>query len=296
MSNLPDIAVFVQVVERGSFTAAADRLEISKAAVSKYVGRLEHRLGARLLNRTTRRLTLTEAGAALYDRAGVAIADIAAAEAEVMELTGTPRGRLRVTAPAYFGNAFLMPAVTGFLRSYPDVELELDLNNRIVDLVKERFDVAIRITSLTDSSLVARRLADVRLLTVASPEYLRKAGTPATPADLSDHVGLSYTLQHAPNEWHFVADGKRPVTVHVRGCLRCNSDDALKHAALAGIGITRFPELFIGGEIASGQLVRLLQDYEPPPASLCAVFPTRTNLPPKVRVFVDFLARHLKPA
>lgn len=293
MSNLSDLAVFVAVVERGSFTAAADQLELSKAATSKAVGNLESRLGARLLNRTTRRLSLTEAGAALYDRVGGAMADIVAAESEIMELTGTPRGRLRVTAPIYFGNVHLMPAVCRFLRQYPDIELELDLDNKIVDLVERRVDVAIRITTLLDSSLVARRLADVALVTVASPDYLAKYGTPKQPNDLKEHAGLTYSLLRTPNEWHYL-DGGEPVSVHVRSVLRCNSDDALKHAALEGLGVTRFPEIFIVEELSKGRLVRVLEKYEPPPSSLCAVFPTRANMPPKVRVFVDFLADHFR--
>lgn len=293
MSSLSDLAVFVAVVECGSFTAAAEKLEQSKAATSKAVGNLESRLGARLLNRTTRRLSLTEAGAALYDRVGGAMADIVAAESEIMELTGTPRGRLRVTAPIYFGNVHLMPAVCSFLRQYPDIELELDLDNKIVDIVERRVDVAIRITTLLDSSMVARRLADVSLVTVASPEYLARYGTPREPNELKNHAGLTYSLLRAPNEWHFLHDGE-PVSVHVRSVLRCNSDDALKHAALDGLGVTRFPEIFIVEELNKGRLVRILEDFEPPPSSLCAVFPTRANMPPKVRVFVDFLADHFK--
>jgi DNA-binding transcriptional LysR family regulator len=146
---------------------------------------------------------------------------------------------------------------------------------------------------LTSSSLVARRLASVALLTVASPEYLRAHGTPATPQDLRNHVCLLYTLSRTPGEWHFDDERKQSINVHVNGCLRCNNDDALKRAALDGIGIARFPDLFISEDIASGRLVRLLGAYEPPPSSLCAVFPTRANLPPKVRVFVDFLAQTL---
>lgn len=295
MRNLTDIAVFATVVDRGSFTAAAEALEISKAAVSKYVGRLEDRLGARLLNRTTRRLTLTEAGAVLYDQAHTALADIEAAEASVMELSGAPRGRLRVTAPAYFGNAFLMPIVSRFLADYPDISLELDLDNRIVDLVEQRFDVAIRITTLTDSSLVARRLAEVGLVTVAAPAYLALHGTPAQPQALRDHVALTYSVDRTPDEWSYVDSRGDPLSVRVQGCLRCNNDDALKQAALDGVGIARFPELFVHEELSDGRLVRLFGAYEPPPASLCAVFPSRANLAPKVRVFVDYLAQHLRP-
>ncbi len=296
MSSQSEIVVFVEVVDRGSFTAAADSLSMSKAAVSKQVGQLETRLAARLLNRTTRRLSLTEAGAALYSRVSGAIADIAAAEAEVAEMSGNPRGRLRVTAPAYFGNEFLMPIVSRFLSQYPDIELELDFDNRLVNLVEEQIDIAIRITTLMDSSLVARRLADVRLFTIASPAYLKKHGKPQQPEELREHVALCYTLDRTPNDWHFLADGNRPISVAIKGNLRCNSDDAIKQAALDGVGIGRFPELFVFREIKSGRLVRLLDDYELPPATLCAVFPTRANLPLKVRAFVDFLAEHLRPA
>lgn len=293
MSKLSDIAVFVAVVESGSFTAAAKKLEQSKAAASKTLTKLEKRLGARLLNRTTRRLSLTEAGAALYNRVGNAMADIDAAESEVMDLSGKPRGRLRVAAPIYFGTVHLMPVVCEFLRQYPDIELELDLDNKIIDLIEKQIDVAIRITTLIDSSLVARRLADVRLLTVASPDYLARMGVPKKPDDLKNHTGLHYALLRAPNEWYFQHDGET-VNVRVPGQLRCNSDDALKHAALEGLGVTRFPEVFIAREIAEGRLVRLLEDYEPPPSSLCAVFPTRANMPSKVRVFVDYLAQHFR--
>ncbi len=294
MNNLADIAVFVAVVDRGSFTAAADALELSKAAVSKYVSRLERRLGARLLHRTTRRLTLTEAGDALYRRAGGALADLEGAQAEVMELGGAPRGRLRVSAPTYFGSALLAPKLGAFLNRYPRIELELELDNRIVDLVEERFDVAIRITTLVSSSLVARRLDDIRLLTVAAPDYLARAGVPASPADLASHACLLYTLDRTPGEWHYrEPKSERTTGQRVRGGLRCNSDDALKQAALDGVGIARFPELFVTEELAAERLVRLLPEFEPPPASLCAVFPTRAHLAPKVRVFVDFLAQRL---
>jgi DNA-binding transcriptional LysR family regulator len=290
MNPLSDMAVFVQVVDDGSFTAAAEALGLSKAAVSRYIGRLEKHLGARLLNRTTRRLTLTEAGNALYDRASRALADLAAAESEILELSGTPRGRLRVAAPAYFGKAFLIPVVHRFLQRYPDIALELDFDNRIIDLVKERMDVAIRITTLASSSLVARPLAPVRLVTVASPRYLEKHGTPETPAELHHHAVLAYTLDRTPGEWRYQDNQGNALSVRVKGRLACNSDDAIKRAALDAMGIARFPDLFVRDELASGALVHFLDAFEAPPTSLCAVFPSRANLAPKVRVFVDFLA------
>lgn len=293
MNRLSDMAVFVQVVEDGSFTRAAETLELSKAAVSRYVSRLEDQLGARLLNRTTRRLSLTEAGAALHERLSRALAEVAAAEAEIIELSGAPRGRLRVTAPAYFAHGFFVREAGRFLSQYPEVELELDFDNRLIDLVQERFDIAIRITVLASSSLIARRLAPVRLVTVASPDYLQRHGTPRQPADLRDHVFLVYTADRTPNELHYRDAQGQALSVRVSGPLRCNNDDALKDCALNGMGVARFPDIFMREELASGALVPLLADYEPPPLTLCAVFPTRAHLAPKVRVFVDYLAQAL---
>jgi DNA-binding transcriptional LysR family regulator len=289
MDPLTDIAVFVEVVDRGSFTGAAHSLELSKGAVSKYVTRLEQRLGARLLQRTTRRLTLTEAGSALYDGAARALEQISTVEDTVMGLSGAPRGKLRVTAPVYFGSTFLVPTIEQFLARYPDIQLELDLDNRIVDLVEERYDVAIRITTLASSSLVARRFASSGLVTVASPRYLEAHDVPRVPQDLCEHNCLSYALELTPGEWQFRNAQGENIGVRVRGSLRCNSDEILKQAALDSVGIAHFPELFVTDELAAGKLVRILADYEPPPSSLCAVFPTRANLAPKVRVFVDFL-------
>ncbi|HEX6929263.1 MAG TPA: LysR substrate-binding domain-containing protein [Gammaproteobacteria bacterium] len=290
MTPISDIAVFVRVVEQGSFTAAAASLGSSKAAISKYVGRLEKRLGARLLNRTTRRLTLTEAGESLYARAGAAIADLATAEAEILELASTPRGRLRVSAPSHFGEVFLAPLVADFRNRYPDVTLDLDLDNRIVDLVEEGFDAGIRITTLANSSLVARKLADIRMVTIASPAYLAKHGKPETPPDLRDHECLAYSLDRAPGEWRYRSGLHRLVSVRVQGSFRCNNDGALKRAALDGLGILRFPELFVEQELREGKLVAVLQEFEMQKVTLSAVFPTRAHLAPKVRVFVDFLA------
>lgn len=292
MDHLSDIAVFVRVVERGSFTAAADDLELSKAAVSKYVSRLEAGLGVRLLNRTTRKLTLTEAGETLYRGSSGALAELATAEAGVRELSGQPRGRLRVTVPVLFGTEFLAPRLCEFMREYPDIELDLELENRVVDLVAERFDVGIRMTTLSDSSMVARRLADVALVTAATPAYLAERGTPSTPADLRDHKCLVYSVVRTPSEWHYLHPDGRAESVKVVGNYRCNSDQMLKRAALEGHGVLRMPELFIADELRDKRLVRILDDYALPPFTLAAVFPTRTNLAPKARVFVEFLARH----
>jgi DNA-binding transcriptional LysR family regulator len=294
LQSLAQISVFVQVVQRGSFTAAAKTLELSKAAVSKHVSRLEKQLGARLLNRTTRRLTLTEAGEALYRRADAALAELEAAQGEVVELTGEPRGRLRVTAPVHLGETVLAPVFGEFCHRYPQIMLDLDLDNRIIDLVKGRFDLGLRVTAPPSSSLVARRLAEVQSATCASPDYLARRGHPRTPAELREHDCLSYSLDRTPSEWHYRKRRGRWLDIRVGGRFRCNNDSALIRAALDGMGILHCPDLFIADELRTGRLVPLLQDYETPVLSLAVVFPTRENLAPKVRVFVDFMAEHFR--
>lgn len=290
MNNLSDIATFVSVVEQGSFTAAADHLEMSKAVVSKYISRLESRLGSRLFNRTTRRLTLTESGRVLYERTSAAIQDLASAEAEVMQLAGEPRGRLRITAPVLFGEEFLVGLFDGFCNRYPEIELDVDLDNRMVDLVKEEFDVGIRIASLPDSSMVARRLSEIQIVTVASPQYLDKHGVPSEPADLRNHQCLLYGLQRIPHEWRFKRGSSQAMSVRVKGSFRSNNDAVLKRAALDGKGFLRFPKIFIADELERGDLVTVLESYEIQTTTLSVVFPTRRNMAPKVRVFVEYLA------
>lgn len=293
MDPLTDITVFVRVAELGSFTRAADRLELSKAAVSKAVSRLEARLGARLLNRTTRRLTLTEAGEALFRRSAAALTELGNAEQDVAQLGGAPRGLLRVTAPTYLGAVTLAPLLKTFQARYPDITLDLDLDDRTVDLVKERFDVAVRISRMKESSLVARRLAPCPLLVVGAPGYLRRRGTPKVPADLRDHACLSYSIARTPNEWRLRAPRGRWTAVTVGGPIRCNNDFVLKQAALDGLGLGMFPSFFVTRELADGRLVQVLKDYETPQMFINAVYATRRHLHPKVRVFVDFLVEQL---
>lgn len=296
MDHLSEIAVFVRVVELGSFTRAADALEVSKAAVSKQVSRLEQRLGARLLHRTTRRLTLTEAGDALFRRSAGALAELAEAEKAVAQLTGAPRGLLRVSAPVYFGSVSLAPHLKDFRARYPDITLDLDLDDRRVDLVRERFDAAVRISSMTDSSLVARRLAPCPLLVVGSPAYFRRRGMPGTPADLARHDCLTYALARAPSEWRLRPRRGRWIGVTVTSPLRSNNDFVLKQAALDGLGLGMFPSFFVERELAEGRLQRVLPDCETEGASINVVYASRRQLLPKVRAFVDFMAERFGPA
>jgi len=290
-----DIAVFVRVVELGSFTKAADALGLSKAAASKVVNRLEQRLSARLLHRTTRRLALTEAGEALFSRSRAALSEIAEAENDVAQLTGKPRGMLRVTAPGYFGVTTLAPRLKEFRARYPDITLDLDLSDRIVDIVKERFDVAVRISAMGDSSLVATRLAPCPTALVASPAYLRRRGTPKTPADLAGHEGIGYSIVKTPNEWRLRGPKGRTVTVTIQSAIRCNNDFALKQFALDGMGIVFFPRFFVEGELASGKLVQLLPDFPGPELAINAVYETRRHLLPKVAAFLSFLRENFGP-
>jgi DNA-binding transcriptional LysR family regulator len=295
MREQSDIAVFVRVVELGSFTKAADALEISKAAVSKYVNRLEQRLGARLLHRTTRRLALTEAGQALYGRSAAALAELAEAEHDVAQLTGKPRGMLRVTAPIYLGVTVLAAHIASFRAKYPEVRLDLDFSDRLVDIVKERFDLAIRISAMQDSSLVATRLAPCPTALVGSPAYFRRHGTPKTPEDLMAHQGLGYSIVKTPNEWKFRAGKGRWVTITMPSTIRCNNDFALKQFALDGLGLALFPRFFVERELASGKLVQAIPDHAPPQLSINAVYETRRHLLPKLQAFLGFLKERFGP-
>ena len=298
MDNLADVAVFVRVVERGSFTLAADELELSRAVVSKYVSRLEERLGARLLNRTTRRLALTEAGAALFEASRGALERIEEAEGAVAQLQREPRGRLRVSAPMSFGILHLGPALTDFAREHPRVTLDVRLDDRFVNLVEEGVDVAVRIGTLTDSSLIARKVATTRSVACAAPAYLAEHGEPEAPEDLAAHECLLYAYLSTANVWRFSAPDGRDIPVAVNGRIRINNGIVLAEAAAAGQGIVLAPSFYVAPMLRDGRLVRILAGYRLPELGIHAVYPQREHVPPKVRAFVDFLASRFgrKPA
>lgn len=289
MEHLTDLAVFVQVVETGSFTTTADRLGISRSVVSKYISRLEDRLGVRLLHRTTRRLSLTEAGQAFFARSQRGLAEIEAAVEEVSQLQAAPRGKLRLNTPMSFGILHIAPALPGFLERYPDVTVDMRLDDQQVDLVAQGFDLAIRIAELPDSSLVASRLAPCRHVVCASPAYLAKHGTPRTPADLRDHNVLTYRYHDSPSEWRFLGPEGRYTTVTVSGSLELNNSLAIRAAALRGAGIALTPTFIVGEDLRAGSLQRLLPDYRAREISVYAVYPERRHLSPKVRAFVEYM-------
>ncbi len=294
METLSDIAVFVQVVRSGSFTGAADKLGLSKSVVSKYVTRLEDRLGARLLNRTTRRLSLTEVGRAFYQRSRTALEQIEEAEAEVSRLQGEPRGELRLSCPMSFGILHVAPQLAEFQARYPELSVDMVLDDRQVDLVDEGFDLAIRIGELPDSSLVARRLGPCRHIVCGSPEYFARHGVPQSPEDLSEHWALTYRYQDSPAEWHFVGDDGSHHQVAINSRLQMNNSLALREAVLKGAGVTLTPTFVVGADIKAGRLRPALTEYKTLQISIYAVYPQRKHLSPKVRAFVDFLSQQIQ--
>ena len=290
MDSISGMITFARVVEANSFSEAARRLGISKSAVSKQIARLEDRLGARLLNRTTRRISPTEVGAAFYERCARIVAEVEEAELAVTRLQAEPRGVLRVNAPMSFGILHLAPAIAVFMKRYPDLEIDLTLNDRFVDLIDEGYDLAIRIGTMADSSLIARKLAPSRLVACAAPAYLRRHGLPATPRDLAEHDCLVYSLATVGDLWKFSdADGK-PQPVRVTARLKVNNGDVMRDIAVAGLGLTVLPTFIAAKALEAGTLVPVLTDHRLPETAVSAVYPQNRHLSPKIRVFVDFLA------
>lgn len=296
MEPVSDTAVFVRVVAAGSFTAAAAGLGLSKSAVSKYVSRLERRLGSRLLNRSTRRLTLTETGEVFYQRAARALTAIREAEEEVSNQAVRPRGHLRVSAPNFYGAEILSGHLGAFHRRYPDISLELLLDNRFVDLVEERIDVAVRMSAPRDSSLVMRKIADIPVVVCASPDYIKRFSRPRQPEDLREHSCLIYTLSPRTHEWTFIGEDNRYYTVAVQGNFRTNDDHLMRQAALDGLGILRMPKLFLHDALERGALIQLWPDSVGPEVTLAAVYPSRHEMPAKARVFIDFVLEAARDA
>ncbi|MBN8482558.1 MAG: LysR family transcriptional regulator [Xanthomonadales bacterium] len=294
MDKLQAMQLFVRVVDAGSFTAGAEQMGISRALASKQIQALEDTLGVRLLNRTTRRISLTDPGKNYYARAYDILNSLAEAEAEAAELQIEPRGRMRVSVPISFALRHLAPALAEFQRRFPRVELELGLNDRLVDLVDEGFDMAIRISRLADSSLVARRIAPASLVLVASPAYLERAGTPRHPHDLAAHNALIYTLAPKPDEWVFTRDGDT-VPVRIAGNLYVNNGDYVLAAALADSGIGLLPTFIAFDALQDGRLVPLLGDWQVPPIGIHAVYPQTRALPAKTRALIDFLVERFGP-
>jgi len=288
--------VFSQVVELGGFSKAAEHLGISTTATSRHVADLEAHLQTRLLNRTTRRVSLTESGRAFYERCVQVLADLEEAEQEASRAAVVPRGTIKLTAPVNFGVRHLAPAIADFLAEHAEVRFDVSLSDRIVDLVEEGFDLGIRVGTAGPEHLVARKLGETRVVPCASPEYLARRGAPQTPEDLQRHDCFTYEYVTPKNVWRFrdPAGGER--AVRVGGRLHSNNGDLLAEAAARGAGIVREPAFIVGPEVRAGRLVPLLQDYVPAPAPIYAVYPSRKHLSAKVRRFLDFLVERFSHA
>jgi DNA-binding transcriptional LysR family regulator len=290
MDRFADIEALVAVVESGTFSAAGERLGVAKSVISRRVSQLEQRLGSRLLHRTTRRLSLTDAGRNFYQRAVQILADLDDAEQGVSTASAELRGKLKVAAPLSFGLAHLSSALTDFLDQHPAIEVNLDLNDRNVNLVEEGFDLAVRIGELQDSTLVARRLGTSRMVTCASRAYLERHGEPLHPDDLQRHTGLQYSNISYKQHWQFVTRDGKTLQAQPQIRIRANNGEALACAAVAGMGITTGPTFILGRYLNEGKLQRILTDYRRPSLGIFAVTPPGRLVPQRVQLFSEFLS------
>ena len=290
MDRFNALATFAKVVEQGSFARAADRLSVSTSAVSRQVAELEAHLDVRLLNRTTRRLSLTEAGQAFYERCVQLLADLEETESSVRSTAVEPKGTLRVTCGVTFGERYLAPAIAEFAGLHPQVSFDVDLSDRVVDLVEEGFDLAIRIGPVGNQALVSRRIGSTQFVCCASPAYLARHPAPVTPADLEQHACLGYTYAATTSAWTFESRDSTRHTPRILPRHKLNNGRMLAELAAAGLGIVLEPDFIVAPEVRSGRLQRLLTDYQPPRSPIAAVYPSRRHLSAKVRSFVDFLA------
>lgn len=292
MQAFSSIPVFVSVVENGSFSGAAEKLNITKSAVSKRITHLEDELGIRLLNRTTRKLSLTEAGQRYYEYVAQSLNLAQQGLDAVSELQGKPRGKLKVTAPMSFGVLHVAPLIAEFLALYPGVEIDLQLEDQMVDLIQDSFDIGIRIGHLPLSNLIAKRLAPCVSVLCASKEYLEQHGHPQQPSDLINHSCLQYSYYRGGTEWSLNSAGQE-YRVVPKGRLSVNNSEAIRRAVLEGAGIGNLPTFIVAKDIHAGRLEVVLADYQLPEHAVYAVFPERKHMPLKVRVFLDFINERL---
>jgi DNA-binding transcriptional LysR family regulator len=288
IDRLSSMNAFVVAAEEGSYAGAARRLDVSPQMVAKHVSALEQRLGARLLNRTTRRQSLTEVGSAYYERCKHILAEAQSADSLAQVMNATPRGKLRISAPVTFGSWGLMPLITGFLRRYPEVEIDLHLTDRFVDLAEEGYEVAFRIGPIANSTLVARPLAPYRLMVCAAPSYLKERGVPQVPGDMTEHECLGYAFWSRPadSEWQFYEAGQL-LSVQVGGRLRINESKALLTAAIDGFGVLQGPADFLQPAVEAGELVPLLTEFEIPGRQMHLLYAADRQRTAKLRSFIE---------
>ncbi len=290
MDRITQLTAFVQTIDRGSQAAAGRAIGVTPAMVGRYITALENRLGTRLLHRTTATQSATEAGLAFHAQATAILEQLEAAEHDAAATQAEPHGALRINAPMVFGVRYLAAAVAGFGALHPAIRTELVLNDRVVDLVNEGYDLAIRIGRLPDSSLIARRLAPCRTLLCAAPTYLARHGTPATPNDLRRHNCLLYSYAASLRTWHLTGPGGAEAHLPITGNLVANNGDALLAAAIEGAGIVLQPSFIAAEALRDGRLVPVLPGWSPPELAIHAIYPSARHLSPKVRSFVDYLA------
>ena len=294
MEDLERIAIFARVVEEKSFSGAARRLNLSKSLVSKHVTQLEKSIGSRLLNRTTRALSVTEAGAVLFAHATRILEELEEARLAVSRLQLTPRGILRISAPVAFGRLHVASALPEFLATYPDIKIDMVTTDRFVDLAEEGYDVVVRIVGEPPPNVVARKLAPVNRRICATPEYFARYGVPQAPQDLEKHNCLTYTYFNPQDPWR-LRGGEGDISVRATGNLRLNDDDALSEAVLRGLGIAVLPTFLIGRDLQSGRLQSVLSNYVPLERHIYAVYLPNRQLSAKVRAFIDYFLARIGP-
>ena len=290
MDKFQEMTVFVAVVDAGSFVRAAEELDISKAVVSRLVADLENRLRVRLLHRTTRKLSMTEEGQSFYARCKAVLAEVEVAEAEVMAHTGQARGVLKLNVPVTFGILHLAPLWGQFLSRNPEVILDVTLSDRVVDLVEEGYDLAVRLGRLSSSSLVSRQLSSSRMVLCASPAYLKRHAMPMHPSQLTSHSIIAYSLLSTGDYWEF-AGPNGVVSVKVKPRMKTNSGDTCLRAAVEGQGIVLQPAFIVNQDLESGKLVEILPGYQSGEFGIYAVYPSRHNVSPKIRILIDYLVK-----
>ena len=293
MDKLRGMETFITVVESGSFTGAAARLEMSAVMVGKYIQLLETQLGTRLLERNTRRQSLTDAGRVFYDEAKRVLEQVSIAESSVERLRAAPAGTLRISAPTSFGGCVIAPLTATFLQAWPEVRVELDLTNRMVDMVNEGFDLAIRIGDIRNDDLVAKYLCPYRMVICAAPDYLARHGMPQTPADLVDHLCLSHTVWTARNEWR-LPGVEGDVRWKRDAILRCNDGYGLRTAAVAGAGLLLQPEVLVAEELANGRLIRVLEKYTPEPRPVHMLWRQDLRPLPKLTHYIEHILQGIR--
>ncbi|MEE9327259.1 MAG: LysR family transcriptional regulator [Cocleimonas sp.] len=294
MDKLKAMTLYCRIIETGQLSLAADELNLSKGAVSKQLAKLEESLGGRLLNRTTRRLTPTEVGTAFYQRAKLILESVEEAECIVTGLTAEPRGTLKINAPMSFGSQYLGELLAKYQQLYPQVNIDIDLHDRQIDVVEEGYDLVLRIASLEDSSLIARRLAPCEIVVCASPAYLEKHGMPETPDDLKKHQCLLYSYADSAKNWVLESDTKEKVHVQINGSFLANNGNLMCDAMIHGMGIALLPTFIVGDAIKSGKATVILNEWRQKSSDISLLYPSSKHLSAKVRAFVDLAVEHFK--